>query len=107
MRRSQKLYATLAKVVIAVNHIQFFSIYFPGLGLLEECHVNFGDSNNNLGFVSIEPELISLCIMAHDVQGSLHATGGASEEVGIVCDTYHGDSEGAKLKAKVGVSEGR
>ena len=71
------------------------------------CHVNFEASNDSLGFVSIEPELISFCIITHEVQGSLHATGGVSEEVGIICDTDYKDSEGSKLKAKVGVSEGQ
>ena len=65
----------------------------------------FGARDNNLGFTSIEPQLVSLGIVSDDVQGTLQATGAVREQVGVISNTDSGGIDGSKVKAKVGAVE--
>ena len=70
-----------------------------------EGHVMFGARDNNLGFTSIEPQLVSLGIVSDDVQGTLQATGAVREQVGVISNTDSSGIDGSKVKAKVGAVE--
>ena len=65
----------------------------------------FRASDNNLSFVSIELQLVSVGIVDDDVQGTLQATGAVGEQVGIVSNTDSSGIDGTKIKAKVGAVE--
>ena len=65
----------------------------------------FRASDNNLSFVSIELQLVSVGIVGDDVQGTLQATGAVGEEVGIISDKDISCTDRTEIKAKVGAVE--
>ena len=90
---------------IAVYYPNSFSILSPWFGLLVEVHVMFRASDNNLSFVSIELQLVSVGIVGDDVQGTLQATGAVGEQVGIISDTDSSCTDRTEIKTKVGAVE--
>ena len=65
----------------------------------------FRASDNNLSFVSIKLQLVSVGIVGDDVQGTLQATGAVGEQVGIISNTDSSCTDGTEIKAKAGTVE--
>ena len=91
-----------AKVFIFIHHINLLTIECPGFSILVKGHVKFGAGYYNFGFISIKTELISPCIMADDVQGSLETTGASRHKVGVICYTDCSDAQASKVETKLG-----
>ena len=92
-------------MVIVFHNTYTLSIKGPGLGFLVVSHINFRTCDDYSGLICIEVQMIVLCIVADNVQGSLETAGGAGEQEGIVSDADCSGADVAKEETKIGAVE--
>ena len=80
-------------MLIVLNNFHPLPIQNPWPGVSVEGHVQLRACHHNLRLVSI---------VADDVEGSLEATDGVGEQVGVIRDTNCSGTDRANVEAKVG-----